>query len=184
MSRPPLWRLAPWTRAPLLGLRQPAAVLAVLVTTAILACAVASAPLFLSSARSAALQQQLAQRCAEVARPQTGVNSTLVDAQGRPLDGGDGSTRPAVDESLLQAWADAGHEAEPVLATATIGAADPRSFGVPVGRADGTALSQPVTLFQRPAALDHVEVVDRLGGPGVWVPQSVADSQRLSPGTC
>jgi putative ABC transport system permease protein len=68
MTRPPLWRLAPWTRAPLLGLRQPAAVLAVLVTCAILACAVASAPLFLSSARSAALQQQLAQRCEEVAR--------------------------------------------------------------------------------------------------------------------
>jgi putative ABC transport system permease protein len=63
--RPPLWRLAPWTRAPLLGLRQPAAVIAVLVTSTILACAAASGPLFLSSARSAALQQQLAQGCAE-----------------------------------------------------------------------------------------------------------------------
>lgn len=65
MSRLPLWRLAPWTRAPWLGLRQPAAVIAVLVTSAILACAVASAPLFLST-RSAALQQQLSQRCDEV----------------------------------------------------------------------------------------------------------------------
>ena len=44
MTRSPLWRLAPWTRAPLLGLRRPAAVLTVVVTSAILACAVASAP--------------------------------------------------------------------------------------------------------------------------------------------
>src|SRR5829696_9114431 len=122
MSRRPLWRLAPWTRAPLLGLRQPAAVLAVLVTSAILACAVASAPLFLSSARSAALQQQLSQRCDEVARPQSGITSALVDEQGNPTYG-DGSTRPDVDDSLLRAWSDAGLEAEPVLATASIGAA-------------------------------------------------------------
>ena len=72
MTRPPLWRLAPWTRAPLLGLRQPAAVLAVLVTSAILACAVASAPLFLSSARSAALQQQRAPQCADARWPSGG----------------------------------------------------------------------------------------------------------------
>src|SRR4051794_28937955 len=159
MSRPPLWRLAPWTRAPLLGLRQPAAVLAVLVTSAILACAVASAPLFLSSARSAALQQQLAQRRDEVARPQTGVESLLVDEQGRPLDGGDGSTRPTVDESLLQAWTDAGLDAEPVLATATIGSSGPRSYGLVVDGPDNSPLSQPFTLFERPTALDHVDAV-------------------------
>jgi putative ABC transport system permease protein len=182
MSRPPLWRLAPWTRAPLLGLRQPAAVLAVLVTSAILACAVASAPLFLSSARSAALQQQLAQRCDEVGRPQTGVESLLVDEQDRPLDGGDGSTRPAVDDDLLQAWADAGFDAEPVLATASIGSSGPRSSGFLVGRPDGSALSQPFTLFQRPTALDHVEVVAGGGGSGVWVPESVAEQEGLSVG--
>ncbi|GAB4082566.1 hypothetical protein GCU67_11365 [Modestobacter muralis] len=182
MSRPPLWRLAPWTRAPLLGLRQPAAVIAVLVTSAILACAVASAPLFLSAARSAALQQQLSQRCEEVARPQTGVDSALVDEQGRPQDGGDGSTRPAADESLLEAWADAGLDAEPVLATARIGSSEPFSPGIEVLGPDGAALSQPFTLFQRPAALDHVEVVDRGSGAGVWVPETVAGQEGLSVG--
>ncbi|MCW2576796.1 MAG: rane protein of unknown function [Modestobacter sp.] len=181
MTRPPLWRLAPWTRAPLLGLRQPAAVLAVLVTCAILACAVASAPLFLSSARSAALQQQLSQRCDEVARPQTGVNAALVDQAGRPLSA-DRSARPDVDESFLRGWAAAGYDAEPVLATATIGAAGPAPFPALVGRADGSFLSQPVTLFQRPAALDHVQVVARTDGAGVWVPESVADIEGLSPG--
>jgi putative ABC transport system permease protein len=181
VKRPPLWRLAPWTRAPLLGLRQPAAVLAVLVTSAILACAVASAPLFLSSARSAALQQQLAQRCEEVARPQTGVNSALVDQEGRPLSG-DGSTRPDVDEAFLQGWAAAGYDAEPVLATATIGAAGAAPFGTPVRRADGSFLSSPVTLFQRPTAVGHVEVVDRTDGAGIWVPAGVAASDGLSVG--
>ena len=181
MTRPPLWRLAPWTRAPLLGLRRPAAVLAVLVTSAILACAVASAPLFLSSARSAALQQQLAQRCDEVARPQTGVNSSLVDDDGAPLVG-DGSPRPDADEDLLQAWATAGYEAEPVLATATIGAAGPRSDPALVRRPDASLLSQPFTLFHRPTALDHVDVVDQISGAGVWVPESVADSEAISVG--
>jgi putative ABC transport system permease protein len=165
----------------MLGLRSPAAVLAVLVTSAILACAVASAPLFLSSSRSAALQQQLSQRCDEVARPQTGVNSGLVDEEGRPRYG-DGSTRPDVDEALLQGWAAAGYDAEPVLATATIGAAGPSPSPAPVRRADGSFLSQPVTFFQRPTALDHVEVVARTDGAGVWVPESVADIEGLSPG--
>src|SRR6185312_14191044 len=72
MNRPALWRLPPWRRAPLLALRSPAAVVAVLVTSAVLACALASAPLFLSSARSAALQGQLAPQCAEAAWPQIG----------------------------------------------------------------------------------------------------------------
>ncbi|MCZ2819006.1 hypothetical protein O2V63_01515 [Modestobacter sp. VKM Ac-2977] len=182
MSRPPLWRLAPWTRAPWLGLRQPAAVIAVLVTSAILACAVASAPLFLSSARSAALQQQLSQRCDEVARPQTGVQSALVDEQFQPLDGGDGSTRPELDESLLQAWADAGLEAEPVLATATIGSSSPLAWPAVIGGPDGSLLSSQVSLFHRPTALDHVEVVDRVDGPGVWVPESVAEQEGLAVG--
>ncbi|WP_222192409.1 FtsX-like permease family protein [Modestobacter italicus] len=183
MSRPQLWRLAPWTRAPLLGLRQPAAVLAVLVTSAILACAVASAPLFLSSARSAALQQQLAQRCDEVARPQTGVSSSLVDEQLQPLDGGDGSTRPAADDQFLQAWADAGMDPEPVLATAWIGSSGPFPYSAaPVSRTDGSLLSTPISLFHRPAALEHVEVVERGDGPGVWVPQTLAEQEGLAVG--
>ena len=102
MTRLRLWRLAPWTRAPLLGLRQPAAVLAVLVTSAILACAVASAPLFLSSARSAALQQQLAGQCAEAGWGRTGFGVRLLDAVTEAARGGSAVLIATHDEL---AWA-------------------------------------------------------------------------------
>jgi len=176
VSRPPLWRLAPWTRAPWLGLRQPAAVIAVLVTSAILACAVASAPLFLSSARSAALQQQLSQRCDEVARPQSGVVSRLADQS--ILSG----ARPESDEELLQAWANAGLDAEAVLATAGIGVAASAAEPLLARGPDGAALSQPVTFLQRSNALENVKVIEGDGGDGVWVPESVAQQNGLAVG--
>lgn len=61
--------LPPWSRAPLLGLRQPAVLLAVIGAAAILACASSSAALFLSSASSASLQRLIAARCPDAAYP-------------------------------------------------------------------------------------------------------------------
>ncbi|MPQ99317.1 FtsX-like permease family protein [Modestobacter sp. I12A-02628] len=169
MSRPPLWRLAPWTRAPLLGLRQPAAVLAVLVTSAILACAAASAPLFLSSARSAALQQQLAQGCAEVGWGQIGVDS------GPPVS-------QAADADLAAAWAAEGRVSVPALAFARIGTSDVAPGALPVVDARGEPLSLPAGLLYRPGAAENIEVVDSVDGAGVWVPQTYAEASGLAPG--
>jgi len=168
MTRPPLWRLAPWTRAPLLGLRQPAAVLAVLVTSAILACAVASAPLFLSSARSAALQQQLADQCAEAGWVQDGVGVDRADA---------GTT-----EALVTAWAEQGRPAEPVLATAALVGRERFAEGAAVTTASGNEASLPVAVYFRPAALDHVEVVARQPGSGLWLPASYAEGAGIALG--
>jgi putative ABC transport system permease protein len=171
VSRPRLWRLAPWTRAPLLGLRQPAAVLAVLVTTAILACAVASAPLFLSSARSGALQQQLAQQCAEAGWGQTGAVVQQSGRNGAPtgarLDGA------AVESALAQGWQQTGHDSVPVMTTGVIGSRT---------RPAGKALSIPGTVFYRPGATDDVERVDGGGGSGVWVPRSYAEQGGIAVG--
>jgi putative ABC transport system permease protein len=179
VSRPPLWRLAPWTRAPLLGLRQPAAVVAVLVTTAILACAVASAPLFLSSARSGALQQQLAERCAEAGWGQTGAFVAQV-RNGRPTGARfDGAT---LDAALEQGWRETGHDSVPVMATGDIGSSDSGPEAGLVRDAAGTALSIPGTVFYRPGAVDDVERVDAGGGSGVWVPQSWADQASIAAG--
>ena len=169
----PLWRLAPWWRAPLLGLRAPAAVVAVLLTTAVLSCAIASAPLFLSSARSAAVQQQLAQRCAEVGWAQTGVAG--------PLDSTDGSA-PAIDSALLRAWRSAGYEPLPVLSTAQIGTGYSESSRVPLVAASGVPLSEPVTLFYRPGAVDQIDVRAGGGQDGVYLPAELATADGVQVG--
>ena len=179
MSRPPLWRLAPWTRAPLLGLRQPAAVLAVLVTTAILACALASAPLFLSSARSGALQQQLAQQCAEAGWGQTGFSVDLRDQNGNPAGTLD---EPRLDAALAQGWQETGHDSTPVMATGTIGTSDNGPDAALVRTAAGTPLAIPGTVFYRPGALDDVERVSGGDGDGVWLPASYAQQGGIAAG--
>jgi putative ABC transport system permease protein len=170
VSRPPLWRLAPWTRAPLLGLRQPAAVLAVVVTSAILACAVASAPLFLSSARSAALQQQLAGQCAEAGWGQAGLYATLLDQNGRPT--GRAAPGPSTDAALADAWTAVGEDSQPVLIS---GAAAVRDRA-------GTELSIPATVFYRPGQLDQVRWVAGGTGPGVALPASYAEGAGVQAG--
>ena len=177
MSRPPLWRLAPWTRAPLLGLRQPAAVLAVLVTSAILACAVASAPLFLSSARSAALQQQLAPQCAEAAWPATG---TAVDFGER----GSAAEVAAFVAPYRQAWAEQGRASERVLTVVRSLSPGGVNYqgGIPVTGTDGSPLSQNATLLWRPDVTDHVQVVDGGDASGVWLPASYAAAAGAAPG--
>jgi putative ABC transport system permease protein len=167
-GRTAVWRLPPWTRAPWLGLRSPGAVLAVLVTTAVLACAGASAPLFLSSARSAALQQQLAPSCAEAAWPTTG---GFLDTGGRAT--------PAQVAAAADAWAGAwtalGRTSErKLLVQYSLGRSGNGQPGIPVDDPAGRPLSQPASLFWRAGALDHVHVVQRSPGSGVWLPASYA----------
>ena len=165
--------LPPWSRAPLLGLRQPAAVLAVLVTTAILACAVASAPLFLSAARSAALQEQLAPQCAEAAWPAISVVGYAPD----------GARAAAVAQAPRAGWASVGRSADPVL-TVVSSANDNGNVqqGVAVSGPDGGRLTQPASLLWRPGALDHVQQVGRGTGPGVWLPATYAQAAAADPG--
>ncbi|WP_448614287.1 hypothetical protein [Modestobacter sp. URMC 112] len=167
-TRSPLWRLAPWTRAPLLGLRRPAAVLAVVVTSAILACAVASASLFLSSARSAALQQQLAAQCAEAGWPQTGASFAV--PPGTPP-----AEVTAALDGLRAGWATEGRDSERVLRiTRAVGAGGNPQSGMLVRGPDGAPVTQPANLFWRAGVTGQVQVVDADDGPGVWLPASYA----------
>src|SRR4051812_4834040 len=170
LSSPPLWRLAPWPRAPLLGLRQPAAVLAVLVTSAILACAVASAPLFLSSARSAALQQQLAAQCAEAGWGQTGFGARLLDQNGRST--GIPAFGPQDDAALAAAWTQVGEQSRPVMLSGVAGVQD----------AAGIELRLPAAVFYRPGALDQGRWVERGTGSGVALPDSYATGAGIAVG--
>ncbi|MCA0144408.1 FtsX-like permease family protein [Blastococcus sp. LR1] len=171
-----LWRLAPWRRAPWLVLGSPVTVLAVVVATAVLACALASAPLLLSSARSAALQEQLAPQCAEAARPATSV--TL-----RFPPGTSPEVLAAEADAPRQIWTDLGREPErTLLVLASIGAAGNPQGGLPVRDARGTLLTLPANLLWRPDATEHVEVVASAGAQGVWLPASYAAAAEATVG--
>ncbi|MGY1600902.1 FtsX-like permease family protein [Geodermatophilus sp. SYSU D00815] len=176
MSRPPLWRLPPWSRAPWLGLRSPAAVVAVLVTSAILACAVASAPLFLSSARSAALQEQLAPQCAEAGWQITGGGYAV------PVGTAPEEIADLADGQRL-AWQDRGLESEPVrLIDRAIGSGGNPQFGMLVQDPAGARLSQPANVIWRPGITQHVAAVESSDTSGVWLPASYAEAARAGIG--
>lgn len=139
-----------------------------LVTTAVLACAVASAPLFLSSARSAALQQQLAPQCAEAAWPPTyGLYHLPAGAQ---------PERGAADvDAVRQGWLTQGRNSQRVLqVTRATGAGGNPQYGMLVRDPGGAPAHQPADLFWRPGVTDHVRAEAPPAGAGVWLPASYA----------
>lgn len=175
-TRTSVWRLPPWSRAPWLGLLSPGAVVAVLVTSAILACAVASAPLFLSSARSAALQEQLAPQCAEAGRPTVGANFAVVPST-------DPDRLATAADAYRQAFAARGlHSVRELLATRAFGASGNPQFGIPVTDPSGALATLPVNLMWRPGATSHVQVTASGGGAGVWLPATEAQTLHAAPG--
>src|SRR3954471_5318811 len=176
-TRTSLWGLPPWTRAPLLGLLSPGAVVAVLVTSAILACAVASAPLFLSSAKSAALQQQLAPpKCAEASWPAIGGNFAM-------LPGAPPADLATAADAYRGAFAAQGSTStRSLLINRSIGVSGNPQGGMPVADPRGVLLTLPANVLWRPGATDHVHVVESGGGPGVWLPASYAAVAKAHPG--
>lgn len=99
----------PWTRAPLLLRRQPAVLLAVAGAAAVLATAAAAPPLFSSTVGTAALQRQLATRCAANVTPYTTATAPLAagvadDATGERITSGATTTHAyAADDALAAA---------------------------------------------------------------------------------
>jgi len=173
---PSLWRLAPWRRAPRLALSSPATVVAVVVTTAVLACAVVSAPLLLSSARSAALQAQLAPQCAEAAWPATASTLRFPPATTPEVIAADA-------DAYRRSWAELGRASQRVLLiTRSLGAAGNPQAGMVVRDPGGTPLTQPANLLWRPDIAEHVEVVAAAGTSGVWLPASYAEAARVTVG--
>lgn len=157
--------LPPWTRAPLLGMRQPGAFIAVAVASAILACAAASAALFLSSAGSASLQQQIAGQCANAAYPTIGTAAPLLPVPGAPPV----SSRQT-DRAYPQALADQGLASSPVFVGAPM-------QGVILGNDNN-----PIRPFYRPGALDNITVLDSGPGQGVYVTRATAEYNNVGIG--
>jgi putative ABC transport system permease protein len=159
-------RTAPWTRAPLLLLRQPAVLAAVAGGLMVLGAAIAAPPLFLSSGGNRALADQVAERC------QWTTGGTM-NFQGY---------FPNLEEPVRQATDRIDHVGDRVLTLLTP--------AVDLAR-DETATAQESVGAQvafRSHALEHVEVVEGdAPAPGedpegVWITDTTAGQLGLHPG--
>jgi putative ABC transport system permease protein len=153
-------------------LRTPSLLLGVAAAALVLGLAGGSRPMFVSSAASEALRQDLDDGCrfAVGLRVQRGVG--IVDpppagAAGTPQLG---TATAALDEAVEGL-------AAPADAIVTIFGGEARLAG-PEATGDGYL----VALVARTAALDHVPVVDSGSGPGAWLPDIAADELGVGVG--
>ena len=135
---------APWRRAPWLLVRRPGVLAPAAGAAAVLAAAMASVPLFLSSAGTEAVALQAAERCPR----DTGATSLIPPGPGSPLGTPDPFTPLSDDLGPSTQWA----RLETTMETP-----------------DGSART-PVVVLHRDGALEHVEVLEGSPRPGgVWL---------------
>lgn len=159
-------RTAPWTRAPLLLLRQPAVLAAVAGGLLVLAAAIAAPPLFLSSAGNRALADQVAERC------QWTTGGTL----NFPV------YLPELEEPVQRATDRIDHVGDRVLTLTTpaVNAATSETATAQEGVS--------VQVVSRSGALGHVDVLagdepaPAADPPGVWITDTTAGQLGIGPG--
>ncbi|MGI8722465.1 MAG: FtsX-like permease family protein [Geodermatophilaceae bacterium] len=145
--------LPPWTRAPVLSVRHPAVILAVVVSAAVVALASSSAALFLSSASSESLRVQLAAECPDAAYP------VLSQSAFGPGGNGQGDVSRLAPEAMTAQGLATPYR---VLQTdATLSAT--------------TGANVSVQVFYREGATDQVTMISGVAGDGLLLPQSTAD---------
>ena len=157
---------APWRRAPLLLRRRPGVLATVAGATAVLAAAVASVPLFLSSVGSGAVAVQARERCP------TDTGASVVTGVSDP-GGTGGAAAVEVPSDPFTPLGDA-------LGPARLSMAR----DVELARADGSGTVSAV-LLTRDGATDNIDPVDPAGGPpgaGLWVSDRAASDAGLAPG--
>lgn len=155
---------APWRRAPLQVLRSPSLAIGVTVAAFVLGLAGASRPLFSASAGKASLAQDLTDGCAyEVGfRAQRGWGVTEIEQV-------DGAAR-TLDRALALVPGLA-----PTVRTTFVG----DGSVAPAGE-DGPGAR--VQLIERDGFRGHIDVVAEGDGPGLWLPDVVAEPAGLGPG--
>lgn len=160
----------PWLRAPLAALGQPGASAAVLIATAILAIAASTAPLFLSAARTGALQRAV-ETCPDLYRP--AVTNRSEDEIGIPLPLAATAYAPVEDAEVRRVLAARSVPAgERVLVLPTQGEA---GNGPPLVLAAPGRLPRSVVGYASPLALGRVDVLrGRVGDRGAWLPERLA----------
>ena len=156
-------RTAPWTRSPLLVLREPMALLAVAAATAVLGLVAAGGPLFIASVGTGALHLAAAERCVQEDQLSV-VNPALNTDLAVPAGPQSPATVLAADPVVRDAFGSVGLPA-PLLA---------RYATVDTGDDSGLRPAQ-VGLFDAEDSLAHVDLVE--GTPaatGVHLPDTYA----------
>lgn len=154
--------LAPWRRAPLLLLRRGSVLAAVLGAAAVLAASASATPLFLSSVGSAALHRQLEKGCLDDSVPYMSAGRFGSNGGGFTLD--DGSVS-AVESQVRGAVRGVPHvrpTVETMVASQLVGL--------------GTGRVEPFDerLVSRTGFLDHVHLLERAGGSGIYLTDGAA----------
>ena len=153
---------APWRRAPRVLLRRPGVLASVAGAVAVLVASVAGAPLFLSSAGTAAVAAQADERCPR----DTGATYAFT-ASPQELD-------PLTRDEASDPFAPLADELGP-----TVLWMQQRALLTPP--ADETR-STPVVLLARDGSLDHVDILEGSPGPGVWITDRAAAETGLGAG--
>lgn len=160
----------PWRRAPLIGLRQPAVLAAVVGAALVLGLAAASGPLFVASTGAAALERNTGVLCDEKDRPTVGYGS---------LTKGPGTSTLMKDMAGLRTQ-------DAVVRDAVVRSGLPDPYRVlvagPTAFFGGATHRTPITLLARSDALKHVQVLRSTGGPGVYISDLEAERQNVSLG--
>ncbi|WP_170111070.1 FtsX-like permease family protein [Antricoccus suffuscus] len=166
-----LLSLPPWTRAPRLALRTPAVIVAVIIASAILACASASASLFVSSATSEALRLNMGQFCPTASYPAI---KSQVDYTKLPTED-DGTIDFSKASGIIAKLApQATKVAELRDAMRAHGLAAPELFAHSGNIMPSGTNKIAVNLLYGDHALQNVTITEKSDLPGFYVPQTVA----------
>jgi hypothetical protein len=167
----------PWLRAPLAALSQPGASAAVLVATAVLGVAAATAPLLLSSAANGALHRAVS-TCPELYRPAITNQSDDDDSNNAALP--EPATRYAKTEDAAVRGLLASRGV-PVQKRVLVLSGGSSGGVLTVGRRGRTI--EAVTAFSASDALANVVVLGgEPGAPGLWLPDQLAGRLGVGPG--
>jgi putative ABC transport system permease protein len=182
MYGPRLLTLAPWRRGPALLLRRPGVAVALGAAAFVAVLPAASAPLFLSASRSAALHHQMDNTCAAKVAEHI---EAMVNLRDDPFD------QNVAHRTSAQARAAYASRRATVdqIATGIPGLTPPVStvLGVTAVRGATRTLAEPdddqVWLVGRSDAFgEHLQVREGPSGAGIWLPDRFAEEQGLHVG--
>jgi hypothetical protein len=156
------WRSPHWRKAPFVLVRHPSALAAVAVAGLLVALAASSGPLATTAAASSALKDELV----DLTPFATGLQITGVDQGSTPSQEVD-AREQAIRALGMRLGLD-----RPVFTLET---------GMPLTVSTRTG-DVPLNLLARTDVLDHVQILKRTGGPGVWVSDATAGIAGVAPG--